>query len=170
MAKKLIYKNAYERYEIEDEIFDFYEAPFYKESEHNYKEKEAETLIEKILNEDLDESILNDYLIEISENTFKLTSKPKLYKIKIGNKVFADVFYDFKILISELEENTVITTYFNYHGFDGNETSLDQCFYVEHCYQELEIAIAECNNYLFSPNGDILAEEIDLEEILKYID
>lgn len=26
MAKKLIYKNAYERYEIEDEIFDFYEA------------------------------------------------------------------------------------------------------------------------------------------------
>lgn len=95
MAKKLIYKNAYERYEIEDEIFDFYEAPFYKESEHNYKEKEVETLIEKILNEDLDESILNDYLIEISENTFKLTSKPKLYKIKIGNKVFADVFYDF---------------------------------------------------------------------------
>lgn len=43
MDKKLIYKNAYERYEIEDEIFDFYEAPFYKESEHNYKEKEAET-------------------------------------------------------------------------------------------------------------------------------
>lgn len=170
MAKKLIYKNAYERYEIEDEIFDFYEAPFYKESEHNYKEKEAETLIEKILNEDLDESILNDYLIEISENTFKLTSKPKLYKIKIGNKVFADVFYDFKILISELEENTVITTYFNYHGFDGNETSLDQCFYVEHCHQELETATAYCNNYLFSPNGDILAEEIDLEEILKYID
>lgn len=31
-------------------------------------------------------------------------------------------------------------------------------------------AIADCNNYLFSPNGDILAEEIDLEEILKYID
>lgn len=170
MAKKLIYKNAYERYEIEDEIFDFYEAPFYKESEHNYKEKEAETLIEKILNEDLDESILNNYLIEIAENTFKLTSKPKLYKIKIGNKVFADVFYDFKILISELEENTVITIYFNYHGFDGNETSLDQCFYVEHCYQELETATADCNNYLFSPNGDILAEEIDLEEILKYID
>ena len=112
----------------------------------------------------------NDYLIEISENTFKLTSKPKLYKIKIGNKVFADVFYDFKILISELEENTVITTYFNYHGFDGNETSLDQCFYVEHCLQELEIASVDCNNYLFSPNGDILAEEIDLEEILKYID
>ena len=170
MAKKLIYKNAYERYEIEDEIFDFYEAPFYKESEHNYKEKEAETLIEKILNEDLDESILNDCLIEISENTFKLTSKSKLYKIKIGNKVFADVFYDFKILISELEENTVVTTYFNYHGFDGNETSLDQCFYVEHCHQELETATVDCNNYLFSPNGDILAEEIDLEEILKYID
>ena len=170
MSKKLIYKNAYERYEIEDEIFDFYEAPFYKESEHNYKEKEAEILIEKILNEDLDESILNEYLIEISENTFELTSKPKLYKIKIGNKVFADVFYDFKILISELEENTIITTYFNYHGFDGNETLLNQCFYVEYFHQELEDSTTEGNKYLFSPNGDILAVEFDLEEVSKYID
>lgn len=170
MAKKLIYKNAYERYEIENEIFDFYEAPFYKESEHNYKEKEAETLIEKILNEDLDESILNDYLVEISENNFELMSKPKLYKIKIGDKVFADIFYDFKILITYLEEDTVITTYFNYHDFEGNETLLNQCFYVEYCHQELEDSITEGNKYLFSPNGDILAVEFDLEEVSKYID
>lgn len=171
MAKKLIYKNAYGRYEIEDEIFDFYKAPFYKETEHNYKdkEKEVENLIEKIQNEDLDESILNDYLIEISENTFKLTSKPKLYKIKIGNKVFADVFYDFKILISEIEEDTVITTYFNYHGIEGNETTLNDCFYVENCYQETDSYSINCNKYLFSPNGDILDEEIELDEISKYI-
>lgn len=170
MVKKLIYKNAYGDYQIEDTVFNFYKSPFYKKSEHKYKEKEVENLIEKIKNEDLDESILDNYVVEIAGNTFKISSKPKLYKIRIGDKVFADIFYDFKLLITTLNEtDKVVTVYFNYHGFDGNETTLTQCFYVEHCRQELGTQCSNYSKYLFSPNGDIVDEDIELEEISKYI-
>ena len=170
MAKGLIYENTYEDYQIDDTVFNFYKSPFYKKSEHNYKEKEVKNLIEKIKNEDIDETILHTYLFEIRDNTLKVISKPKLYKIRIGNKVFADVFYDFKILITSLNEtDTVITVYFNYHSFQGNETTLNDFFYVENCYQETDSYSINCNKYLFSPNGDILDEEIELDEISKYI-
>lgn len=74
MAKKLIYKNAYERYEIEDEIFDFYEAPFYKESEHNYKEKEADAMTE-IFKERHD----NVYFISATGNAKEIIENDELF-------------------------------------------------------------------------------------------
>lgn len=113
---KIIKHNLYSVYnlpKIGDKPYE--RAKLYKDT----KIENLDELINKIARQNIDETITDNLLVNINfEKGFtEITTVPELYKFRIGEDEFADIFYKYKIIKTIYEGKGLITIYKNYHSF-----------------------------------------------------
>lgn len=166
---KIIKHNLYSVYNLPKVGDKPYEsAKLYK----NIKIENLDDLITKIAKQNIDESVTDNHLVNINfEKGFtEITTVPELYKFRIGEDEFADIFYKYKIIKTIYEGKGLITIYKNYHSFEGNEGFLNNCFYVEELetwiFSKNQIKRKFSHNFLFNENGKIVSPECERKNII----
>ena len=110
----------------------------------------------KLTKEEKEKYIITDY---------SLCSYPKLYKYKMGENYFADVFYDFRIYIF----NGFLTIEKNQHNFFGNKNFINNCFLNEKVltynsvYEKITL-----KSMLHDSEYNVIAENFNPEDSFDY--